>query len=141
MDGLSAGASGFAVVSIAIQLIDSLKKFAEFIDSIKEAPEDVESDLSELRMLSSMLQEIRLQQSSSSNANSTVETCLTTLQQNITSFAALANRYRPNLSSPNSRIQKWSAIKTAFKSEKFNKYRGSLNNGKHNLMLALQVFQ
>lgn len=141
MDGLSAVASGFAVVSIAIQLTDSLKKFADFIDSAKEAPEDVESDLSELRTLSSMLEEIRLQQSSSSNANSSVKTCLTNLQQNIISFAALANRYRPNLNSQNSRIQKWSAIKTAFKSEKFNKYRESLSKEKLNLILALQVFQ
>ena len=141
MDGLSAVASGFAVVSIAIQLTDSLKKFADFIDSVREAPEDVESDLSELRMLSSMLEEIRLQQSSSSNANSSVETCLTNLQQNIISFAALANRYRPNISSQNSRIQRWSAIRTAFKSEKSNKYRELLSKEKLNLMLALQVFQ
>lgn len=141
MDALSGVASGFAVVSIAIQLTESLKKFADFINTVKEAPEDLESDLSELAMLSSILTEIRLQQSSSSNANSSVETCLNNLQQNIISFAALANRYRPHLSSQNSRTQKWGAFKTAVKSEKFNKYRESLSKEKLNLILALQVFQ
>lgn len=141
MEGLSVGASVIAVVSIAIQLTDSLKKFSDFIDSIKEAPKDVESVLSELRFLSSILEQIRLQPSSPLNTNSTVANCLTDLQRKITTFETLANRYRPGLNSQNRRIQSWNALKVAFKSEVFKKYRNSLNQEKINLILALQVFQ
>lgn len=136
MDGLSAGASAIAVVSIAIQLTDSIKKFADFIESIKEAPEDVESDFSDLRNVSSMLEEI---QTSPLNTNASATIRLTTLQQQIASFTALANRYRPNLDSQDRRIQKLAAIKVAFKSEKFKKYRDSLHREKINLMLWLQL--
>lgn len=138
MDGLSVGASAIAVVSIAIQLTDSLKKFADFIDSIKEAPKDVESDLFGLRDLSSMLEEI---QASPLNTDLIATLRLTALQQQITSFAALANRYRPSLDSQDRQVQKWTAIKVAFKSEKFKKYRDDLNREKLNLMLRLQFLQ
>lgn len=58
MEGLSAGASGIAVVSIALQLADSIKRFSEFIGSIQEAPEEIESFLSDLQILSSVLDDI-----------------------------------------------------------------------------------
>jgi hypothetical protein len=141
MEGLSVGASAIAVVSIAIQLSDSIKKFSDFIDSAKEAPENVESILSELRFLSSILEDIRLQQSSPLNTNTSAANRLTDLQQKITTFAALANRYRPSLNSKDRRIQKWTAMKVAFKSEKFKKFSDSLNQEKLNLILALMVFQ
>jgi hypothetical protein len=141
MEGLSVGASAIAVVSIAIQLSDSIKKFSDFIDSAKEAPENVESILSELRFLSSILEDIRLQQSSPLNTNTSAANRLTDLQQKITTFAALANRYRPSLNSKDRRIKKWTAMKVAFKSEKFKKFSDSLNQEKLNLILALMVFQ
>ena len=141
MEGLSVGASAIAVVSIAIQLTDSIKKFSDFIDSIKEAPEDVESVLSELRFLSSILEDTRLQQSSPLNTNTSAANRLTDLQQKITTFTALANRYQPSLNSNDRRIQKWTAMKVAFKNEKFKKFRDSLNQEKLNLILTLMVFQ
>ena len=128
MEGLSVGASAIAVVSIAIQLTDSIKKFSDFIDSIKEAPEDVESVLSELRFLSSILEDTRLQQSSPLNTNTSAANRLTDLQQKITTFTAR-------------RIQKLTAMKVAFKNEKFKKFRDSLNQEKLNLILTLMVFQ
>jgi hypothetical protein len=39
MDGLSSGASILAVVSLAIQLADSVKKIYEFWESVQDAPE------------------------------------------------------------------------------------------------------
>jgi hypothetical protein len=36
MDGLSAAASGIAVVSLAIQLAESLKKLHEFFEAVHE---------------------------------------------------------------------------------------------------------
>jgi hypothetical protein len=92
MEGLAVGASGIAIISIAIQLTDSLIKFSDFIESVQEAPEDVEFILSELRVLSLILEDVQLQPL---NANSNGKNVLNSLQRQIASFTALANRYTP----------------------------------------------
>jgi hypothetical protein len=53
MDGLSAAASGFAVVSLAVQLVGSVRQIRQFLRSISEAPE-------ELRRLMDLLEELEL---------------------------------------------------------------------------------
>lgn len=136
MDGLSAGASGIAVVSIAIQLAESIKTFSDFIGSIQEAPEDIQSILSELHDLSLTLNNIHLHHSMS-NINSSAQTVLKNLQRKITAFMTLANKYKPGLDSKSRRRRKWNAIKVVFKHEKFKKLRESLNETKITLSLAL----
>lgn len=140
MDGLSVAASGIAVVSIAIQVTDSIRKMSDFIESIEEAPEDIESTCSELQLLSSLLKDIRLRHPVL-DTNSSVTKVLKSLERKITSFTALANRYKLSLNSQSRRTRTWSAIKVASKREKFKKYRESLNDTKSTLILALQAFQ
>jgi len=41
MDGLSAAASGIAVVSLAIQLVDSVREIRRFFRALKDAPEEL----------------------------------------------------------------------------------------------------
>lgn len=98
MDGLSAAASGIAVVSIAIQMTDSIQKVSDFIESIQEAPEDMKSTFSELQILSSLLKDIRLQNPLLST-NSSAQAVLESLEQKISSFMDLVNRYKPGLNS------------------------------------------
>ena len=140
MDGLSAGASGIAVVSIAIQLAESIKRLSDFVGSIQEAPKDIESILFELQMLSGTLDDIRLH-SSVYNANSNTEFVLEKLERKITAFLNLANQYKPGLDSKSRRTRKWNALKIAFKSDKFKKIRESLNETKITLILARQNSQ
>lgn len=53
MDGLSAAASGMAVVSLAIQLVGSVRKIRCFLRSVSEAPE-------ELRRVHDLLEQLEL---------------------------------------------------------------------------------
>jgi Fungal N-terminal domain of STAND proteins len=53
MDGLSAAASGIAVVSLAIQLVDSVREIRRFLRNVSEAPK-------ELRRLIDMLEQLEL---------------------------------------------------------------------------------
>jgi conjugal transfer/entry exclusion protein len=53
MDGLSAAASGIAVVSLAIQLVDSVREIRQFLRNISEAPK-------ELRRLVDLLEQLEL---------------------------------------------------------------------------------
>lgn len=140
MDGLSAAASGIAVVSIAIQVSDSLQKVSDFIESIQEAPEEMESTFSELQVLSSLLEDIRLHNPLLST-NSSAQAILGSLEKKISSFMDLVNRYKPGLQSPDRRRRTWSAFRVASKREKFKKLRDSLNDTKSTLILALQAFR
>jgi hypothetical protein len=53
MDGLSAAASGIAVVSLAIQLVDSVRQIQRFLRNVSEAPK-------ELRRLINLLEQLEL---------------------------------------------------------------------------------
>lgn len=53
MDGLSAAASGIAVVCLAIQLIDSVREIRKFLRSVSDAPE-------EMRRLLYLLEQLEL---------------------------------------------------------------------------------
>lgn len=53
MDGLSAAASGFAVASLAVQLVGSVREIRRFLQSISDAPE-------ELRRLIDLLEQLEL---------------------------------------------------------------------------------
>lgn len=140
MDGLSAAASGIAVVSIAIQVSDSLQKVSDFIESIQEAPEDIESTSSELQILSSLLEDIRLH-NPLLNTNASAQAILESLEKKISSFMDLVNRYKPGLDSQSRRRRTWNAFRVASQREKFKKLKESLNDTKTTLILALQAFR
>jgi hypothetical protein len=54
MDGLSIAASAFAVVSLAIQLADSVIKISHVCKSYKHAPEQVDQIVGDLDLLRSI---------------------------------------------------------------------------------------
>lgn len=55
MDGLNAGASAIAVVSLAVQLIESVKYLYDFWKSIEEAPAFIRDIAKEFSVLSAVL--------------------------------------------------------------------------------------
>jgi len=58
MDGLSAAASGIAVVSLAIQLVDSVEKIKRFLRNVSDAPKELERLVDLLDQLELILQQI-----------------------------------------------------------------------------------
>jgi hypothetical protein len=58
MDGLSAAASGMAVVSLAIQLVGSVRKIRCFLHSVSEAPEELRRLLDLLEQLELILEQV-----------------------------------------------------------------------------------
>lgn len=55
IDVLSVAASGVGVVSLAIQLADSINKLYHFWNSVQDAPADLRAMVEELRLLSAVL--------------------------------------------------------------------------------------
>ncbi|PMD52809.1 uncharacterized protein K444DRAFT_192059 [Hyaloscypha bicolor E] len=58
MDGLSAAASGIAVVSLAIQLVDSVRQIQRFLHNVSEAPKELQRLINLLEQLELILENI-----------------------------------------------------------------------------------
>lgn len=58
MDGLSAAASGTAIVSFAIQLVDSVREIKRFLRNISEAPKELKRLIDLLQQLELILENI-----------------------------------------------------------------------------------
>jgi hypothetical protein len=58
MEGLSAASSGIAVVSLSIQLVDSVREIRRFFRTLKDAPEELSRLLDLLEHLELMLENI-----------------------------------------------------------------------------------
>jgi len=61
MDPFSATASGFAVVSLAIQLVDSVREIKRFLRNVSEAPKELKRLLHLLEQLELILENIGAQ--------------------------------------------------------------------------------
>ncbi|PMD20159.1 hypothetical protein NA56DRAFT_186417 [Hyaloscypha hepaticicola] len=60
MDGLSAAASGIAVVSLALQLVSSVRDIRRFLHSMSEAPEELKRLMDLLEQLEFVLEQVGL---------------------------------------------------------------------------------
>ena len=138
MDGLSGAASGIAVVSIAIQLADSIKKLYEFWTSVQDAPEDIRAIVKELRLLSAVLDGIKLNEQRY-GPDPTTTIVLESCTDKVTALVGLVDDLEPGFASTSRRHRKWSAFKMTLRSEKIKKLRVSLEETKATLILAQQI--
>lgn len=135
MDAISGAGSAIAIVSLAIQLADSIAKLSDFLESIQEAPDKIKSILTDLHVLSLILHDIRDHQNKY-GSNASVVTALGSLELRVTAFMALIRQYEPSFESSRRRIRKWTAVKAAFKEKKLKDFQLSLNNTKITLSLS-----
>ena len=140
MDGLSGAASGIAVVSIAIQLGDSIKKLCEFWASVKEAPDDVRAITADLQLLSSVLAGIASEEQRS-GPDPTLTTILEACGDKVNKFTHITNGMEPGFASMSLRVRKWTAVKAVMKGEKIKKCRKLLEGLKITLMMAQLNYQ
>ena len=137
MDGLSSAASGIAVVSLAFQLADGVKRLYEFWESVQGAPSDVRSFASDLQLLSSVLADIQTSggdPSITNLANSALESC----KIKIESLTDIVKEFEPGLNSHSRRVRKWNALKAVLKRWKIEKFRLLLGEAKVTLILVRQ---
>jgi DNA repair exonuclease SbcCD ATPase subunit len=59
MEALAGVASGRAVTSLTIQLVDSISKIKTFVDNVKDAPKELKRLVEKLQLLSALLEEVR----------------------------------------------------------------------------------
>ncbi|RYP46935.1 hypothetical protein DL768_006918 [Monosporascus sp. mg162] len=81
MDGLSAAASGFAVISVAIQLADGCIRLRNFWESVRDAPGGVAVITHDLRLLSAVLEDVSRGGLSSPAVVMGLNSCLVKIQR------------------------------------------------------------
>ena len=137
MDGLSAAASGMAVVSLAFQLGESLKHLRDFWDSVKEAPDDIHAIQEDLGLLSAVLAEMA-NEVQESGPDQTLMRALKACRDKVNKLTNITNDMEPGFASRSLRIRKWTAFKAVLKSEKIHKFQKVLEGVKSTLILAQQ---
>ena len=137
MDGLSAAASGIAVVSIAIQLAESVKKLCDFWDSIKEAPDDVRAISTDLEILSKVLAQIA-HESQNQEPDATLVAALQGCSVKVRTLDEIVSDIEPGFSSKRFRVRKWTALRAVLKHGQVVKFQGALESLKVTLLLAQQ---
>lgn len=136
MEGLSAAASVTAITPLAFQLAESTQKIFEFWDSVQHAPEEINDIKSELETLRDVLEQIghdAQQQPISPSTISALRLC----SEKINALRSLTAEIESGLTCSRIHTRKWSALQAAFKRERIEKVRNSLNRLKATLTLLL----
>ena len=137
MDGLSSGASVIAVVSLAIQLADSVKQLCEFWSSVNGAPGHIRSIATELELLSSILANIALE-AQRVGPDKSLSGVLRSCTDKVKILTVLTNDLEPGFASRMLRLRKWTAFKAVIKREKVEKLQDGIERLKSSLLLAQQ---
>ena len=136
-EGLATAASGIAVLTVAVQLAQSIKKLSDFWTSIKEAPEDIQAIVTDLDLLSNVL--IRIAHEAQhvepdASLAATLNVCLVKVRK----LTALLNEIEPAFDSSDLRVRKWTALKAVLKQGQLVKFQVALDRLKGTLLLVQQ---
>lgn len=135
MDGLSAVASGFAVLSLSVQLAETIKRFCDFWEDVQNAPKIIRETVAELRLLQPIVDEI-YHKEQSHGLDEAIIPILSSISEKIKQLVHVVEAYEPGLSSGSRRVRTWNNFKFSIKSNQIDKLRTSLEETKLTLMLA-----
>lgn len=134
---LSTVASGIAVLSIAVQLAESVKTLCDFWTSIKEAPEDIQAISTDLDLLSSVLTRIAYE-TQHVEPDATLVATLNGCWIKVKILTTLLNEIEPGFASTRSRVRKWTAFRAVLKHGQLMKFQAALERLKGTLLLVQQ---
>lgn len=136
-EALSTVASGIAVVTVAVQLAESVKKLCDFWNSIKEAPEEIQAISLDLELLSSVLTQIAYE-AQHVEPYATLVATLNSCQVKVKILTTFLSEIEPGFASKSSRLRKWTALKAVLKHGQLMKFQADLERLKVTLLLVQQ---
>ena len=132
---MDATASAFAVVSLAVQLAESVKKLCDFWTSIREAPKDIREISADLRLVSNVLTQVAYE-TQHAEPDTVLVDALKACSEKIKTLSSLLNEIEPGFASTSSRVRKWTAFKAVLKHAQLKKFQEALEKLKSTLVLA-----
>ena len=135
MSGLSSASGVFAVVSVAVQLAECIKKIVEFSNAVQGAPAHICALFHNLEVLAAMI--FQVQQLNGhvafDNAN---EKALQNCQRKVLKLQNTIHEAQLNLKSKSSVRQKWGAFQTSLKRDEIQSMQRSIEEAKLTLQLV-----
>ena len=135
MDGV---ASAFAVVSLALQLADSVKKLYDFWNSVREAPRDIQATTNDLKSLQSILSSIA-HDAQHTEPDETLTNALQSCNTEVATLVSILDITHPGFASTRLRTQKLTAIKAVLMGTKLKKFQDIVGRLKTSLLLVQQT--
>ena len=135
LDGV---ASAFAVVSLALQLADSVKKLYDFWNSVREAPRDIQATTSDLKILPSILSSIA-HDAQHTEPDEILTNALQSCNTEVATLVSILDIIQPGVASTRLRTQKWTAIKAVLMGAKLKKFQDIVGRLKTSLLLVQQT--
>ena len=135
MDGV---ASAFAVVSLALQLADSVKKLYDFWSSIREAPGDIQATTSDLNVLQSILSSIA-HDAQHTEPDEIMTNALQSCNTEVATLFSILDVIQPGFASIRLHTRKWTAIKAVLIGAKLKKFQDIVERLKTSLLLVQQT--
>jgi hypothetical protein len=126
------------VVSLGVQLAESLQKVKRFYDTMRGAPERLADIIDEIGSLSDILTELEQHPTSSGpNTGPTMQRCVAACRKAVDRFSTFAN----SLESRMKRSKRLGSVKFAMKNETVESVIASLESSKSNLVLAYMMYR
>ena len=134
MDG---AASAIAVVSLAIQVADSVKQLYDFWKSVKEAPEDIQAITTDLELLQSIFSNIA-HDAQHAEPDQVLTVVLQRCNSNVEKLVTILKAIEPGFASASLRARKWTAVKSVLMNSKLKKFQEIIERLKTSLLLVQQ---
>lgn len=135
MDGLSGASAVFAVVSLAVQLAETIHKLVEFWKAVEDAPDNITRIFQELGLLSKILtqsHELAQCHSFSDIFDEALEDC----SSKIFKLYSKVEDTRKNLNSGKLRKRKWAAWKIVLQKAEIDSLQRSISDAKLTILLV-----
>jgi N-terminal domain on NACHT_NTPase and P-loop NTPases len=137
MDGLSAAASGMAVVSLAIQLVDSVRQIRRFFRTLKDAPEELDRLIDLLEHMEVMLANIGTLVDPDSDISPSVMKSLDTCEKALKKLDALIQKAKLSSSAQSSLKRSLGFFRFACKKQDVEEIEKQLDRAVNNLNMVM----
>jgi len=135
MDGLSGASGVIAVVSVAVQLAESIKQLVEFGKAVEDAPPRISALFHDLEVLESVISEFR-RIDGRITFNGVNEVVIKNCQQKVSTLQTTIQPAILKLKSNKVASRKWVAFKITLKGEEIQSLQKSIEEAKSTLQLV-----
>ena len=143
MEGLAGAASVIAVVSLAVQLVETVQKISDFLHSVHDAPDEVVSLAESLDQLHQHLDEIKCfveQQSRMPDhpgSLSHLTRALTSCKVKVERLAIVVGKLQRSFTSQSRLHRKWGSLKVVYRKEQIDGHRSQIRDANSMLQSAI----
>ncbi|KAF7877075.1 uncharacterized protein EAF02_008295 [Botrytis sinoallii] len=138
MEVLAGVSSVLSVLGFAIQLADGIKKACALWESLQEAPHEVQMICKDLRAISNVLDDIKLEENQFMHHSNSISEALGLCSEVLESLNHLSQKIVFPNTDTTLLIKRWRAMKGVIKIEKLQGLQSRLNSAKLTLVLARQ---